>query len=123
MVLSDSPRVEPNRRLLVQLEKRGAVRFFVQRVPKRAFPVVENDGPAWAQVAPAVRVGTDEHVHQHAVDVANLRRQITSRIDLHDGVCLYSHPVNAMGRSVLASGELGKHNGLPCTIIIVGLMH
>jgi hypothetical protein len=23
-----------------------------------------------------------------------------------------------MGRSVLASGELGKHNGLPCTIIV-----
>ena len=23
-----------------------------------------------------------------------------------------------MGRSVLASGELGKHNGLPCTLIV-----
>ena len=31
--------------------------------------------------------------------------------------------LKAMGRSVLASGELGKHNGLPCTIIVVGLMH
>ena len=30
--------------------------------------------------------------------------------------------LNAMGRSVPASGELGKHNGLP-TIIVVGLMH
>jgi hypothetical protein len=26
--------------------------------------------------------------------------------------------LKAMGRSVLASGELGKHNGLPCTIIV-----
>jgi Domain of unknown function (DUF222) len=26
--------------------------------------------------------------------------------------------LNAMGRSVLASGELGQHNGLPCTIIV-----
>jgi hypothetical protein len=26
--------------------------------------------------------------------------------------------LTAMGRSVLASGELGKHNGLPCTIIV-----
>ena len=33
-------------------------------------------------------------------------------------MCLYLHPVKAMGRSVLASGELGKHNGLPCTIIV-----
>ena len=31
--------------------------------------------------------------------------------------------LKAMGRSVLASGELGKHNGLPCTIIVVGLIH
>ena len=31
--------------------------------------------------------------------------------------------LNAMGRSVLASGELGKYNGLPATIIVVGLMH
>jgi hypothetical protein len=29
----------------------------------------------------------------------------------HDGL-------KAMGRSVLASGELGQHNGLPCTIIV-----
>jgi hypothetical protein len=26
--------------------------------------------------------------------------------------------LKAMGRSVLASGELGKHNGLPCTIVV-----
>ena len=26
--------------------------------------------------------------------------------------------LNAMGRSVLASGELGRHNGLPATIIV-----
>jgi hypothetical protein len=26
--------------------------------------------------------------------------------------------LKAMGRSVLASGELGQHNGLPCTIIV-----
>ena len=31
--------------------------------------------------------------------------------------------VKAMGRSVLASGELGQHNGLPCTIIVVRLRH
>ena len=31
--------------------------------------------------------------------------------------------LTAMGRSVLASGELGQHNGLPATIIVVGLMH
>ncbi len=31
--------------------------------------------------------------------------------------------LTAMGRSVLASGELGQHNGLPTTIIVVGLMH
>ena len=31
--------------------------------------------------------------------------------------------LNTIGRSVLASGELGKHNGLPATIIVVGLMH
>jgi Domain of unknown function (DUF222) len=33
-------------------------------------------------------------------------------------VCLYLHPLKAMGRSVLASGELGQHNGLPCTIVV-----
>ena len=26
--------------------------------------------------------------------------------------------LKAMGRNVLASGELGKHNGLPCTIVV-----
>src|SRR5262245_16860308 len=31
--------------------------------------------------------------------------------------------LTAMGRSVLASGELGRHNGLPATIIIVRLIH
>jgi len=31
--------------------------------------------------------------------------------------------LNAMGRSVLASGELGKHNGLPATIVVVRLLH
>jgi uncharacterized protein DUF222 len=31
--------------------------------------------------------------------------------------------LKAMGRSVLASGELGQHNGLPCTIIVVRLRH
>ena len=29
----------------------------------------------------------------------------------HDGL-------TAMGRAVLASGQLGRHNGLPCTIIV-----
>jgi hypothetical protein len=28
-----------------------------------------------------------------------------------------------MGRSVLASGELGKHNGLPATTVVVKMMH
>ena len=31
--------------------------------------------------------------------------------------------LKAMGRSVLASGELGKHNGLPCTIIVSTTLH
>jgi hypothetical protein len=31
--------------------------------------------------------------------------------------------LKAMGRSVLASGELGEHNGLPATIIVVEIMH
>ena len=32
--------------------------------------------------------------------------------------CNISYPAKAMGRSVLASGELGKHNGLRWTIIV-----
>ena len=31
--------------------------------------------------------------------------------------------LKAMGRAVLASGELGRHNGLPATIIVVEIMH
>ena len=31
--------------------------------------------------------------------------------------------LTAMGRTVLASGELGQHNGLPATIIVVRVMH
>jgi len=31
--------------------------------------------------------------------------------------------LTAMGRSVLASGELGRHNGLPATIMLVIIMH
>ena len=30
--------------------------------------------------------------------------------------------LNAIGRSVLAPGELGKHNGLPATIVVVRLL-
>ena len=33
-------------------------------------------------------------------------------------VCHISHPAKAVGRSVLASGQLGQHNGLPATIIV-----
>ncbi len=33
-------------------------------------------------------------------------------------VCHVSHPAKAIGRSVLASGELGQQNGLPATIIV-----
>ena len=32
--------------------------------------------------------------------------------------CYFSPIAKAMGRSVLASGELGRHNGLPATIIV-----
>ena len=32
--------------------------------------------------------------------------------------CRVSHPAKAIGRSVLASGQLGQHNGLPTTIIV-----
>ena len=31
--------------------------------------------------------------------------------------------VKAIWRSVLASGQLGQHNGLPCTIVVFRLVH
>jgi len=31
--------------------------------------------------------------------------------------------MKAMGRSVLTSGQLGHHNGLPATIVVVKVMH
>ena len=42
---------------------------------------VQDDGRARAQVTPSVRVGAYEHVHQAAVELANLRREVTSGVD------------------------------------------
>jgi len=33
--------------------------------------------------------------------------------------CHFSRIAKAMGRSALASADLGRHNGLPATIIVV----
>jgi hypothetical protein len=48
-------------------------------------------------VTPPVRVGADEHVHQAAVDVANVRRQVTSRIDPPDGHEISTPAVTSTG--------------------------
>ena len=79
VVLSHASRPIRHASLLVQPAKHALVGYPIKRVPEAPIRGVEDDGPARAQMTPPVRVGTDEHVHQAAVDPANLRRQ-TPRI-------------------------------------------
>jgi hypothetical protein len=76
---SDPFRPVANSGLHVQPAEHAVAGPLVQRVSEAPIRGVEDDGPARAQMTPPVRVGTDEDVHQAAVDPANLRRQ-TPRI-------------------------------------------
>jgi hypothetical protein len=42
----------------------------------------------------------------------------TASLDPRREQCHNSLIAKSMGRSVLTSGQLGLHNGLPCTIIV-----
>ena len=59
VVLSHASRPIPHASL-VQPAKHASVGYPVQRVPEAPIRGVEDDGPAWAQMTPPVRVGTYE---------------------------------------------------------------
>jgi len=81
VVLSDFFRPIAHPSLLLQPAEHAAAGPLVQRVPEAPIRGVQDDGRARAQVTPSVRVGAYEHVHQAAVELANLRREVTSGID------------------------------------------